>query len=111
MGRGKVYRRVDAVVLWDAESQTDMAEMDGETSFTAWEGVRMVGAGFAWCREFGAPIEKGEGCGKLCEKYSPRNGKSGMCMEWRHCYEDGQEVRFEKGEDGKWRVMKVEEDK
>lgn len=108
MKRGKVYRRVNAEVLYDARTQTDMAEIDGETSFTAWEGVRMVGEGFGWCAEFNFHIEKGEGCGKLCEKYRPRNGKSGICMEWRHCYEDGQEVRFEKGEDGKWRETKTE---
>jgi hypothetical protein len=30
---------------------------------------------------------RGEGCGKECEGYSPRNGISGICNHYGYCYE------------------------
>ena len=34
--------------------------------------------GMFWCRKIGEPGEVGS-CGKHCNEYSPKNGKSGMC--------------------------------
>lgn len=35
----------------------------------------------AWCKVVGLPTEIGE-CGKQCEDYKPRNGKSGCCVHY-----------------------------
>jgi hypothetical protein len=35
----------------------------------------------AWCKVVGLPTEIGE-CGKQCEDYKPRNGKSGCCLHY-----------------------------
>ena len=35
--------------------------------------------GLFYCKEFQEFGETGEGCGKTCDKYTPRNGKSGCC--------------------------------
>ena len=35
---------------------------------------------------------KGERCGRDCEDYEPKNGKSGMCKYKRKCYTWGKEV-------------------
>jgi len=43
--------------------------------------------GYAWCKQFHDMVETGQGnCGKLCEKYSPRNGKNGRCRFSGHFY-------------------------
>jgi hypothetical protein len=39
-----------------------------------------------YCTQFGSVGSVGEGCGKECEKYSPRNGKSGRCRFSNNCY-------------------------
>lgn len=40
-----------------------------------------------WCMKEGETIEKGsDACGKLnCSHYKPRNGKNGICKEYRLC--------------------------
>lgn len=40
-----------------------------------------------WCMKEGETIEKGsDTCGKLnCQHYKPRNGKNGICKEYRLC--------------------------
>jgi hypothetical protein len=32
-----------------------------------------------------------DGCGKVCDEYEPRNGKSGCCKHMSFCYEPGRE--------------------
>ena len=44
------------------------------------------GTEYFWCSEFGEVGETGESCGKLCDKYSPRNGKNGRCRFHKNCY-------------------------
>jgi hypothetical protein len=53
---------------------------------------RIIGA--FWCKEFEKWGENdGMTCGKICSKYSPRNGKSGICRRWSNInYEPGEEV-------------------
>jgi len=42
--------------------------------------------GYFYCREYGQADEVGN-CGKACEKYKPRNGKSGICSHHGPVYE------------------------
>lgn len=46
---------------------------------------------YFYCHEFGDFGEVGESCGKICDKYSPRNGKSGCCKHRGFCYIPGKE--------------------
>lgn len=49
------------------------------------EAVRDIGGEFFYCKAIGEVGEKSEGgCGKQCDLYEPRNGKNGLCKEWRH---------------------------
>ena len=41
---------------------------------------------YFWCDEFQEIGETGESCGKLCDKYKPRNGKNGKCCHHKNCY-------------------------
>jgi hypothetical protein len=49
------------------------------------EAVRELKSDYFYCKGFGELGEKSEGgCGKDCDLYEPRNGKNGICKEWRH---------------------------
>ena len=51
------------------------------------EAKRSLGESYFWCtinQEIG---ETGQGCGKSCEDYKPRNGKNGRCCHAGSCYE------------------------
>jgi len=39
-----------------------------------------------YCNEYGEVGLKGEGCGRECDLYSPRNGKNGRCKHSKNCY-------------------------
>lgn len=51
------------------------------------EAKRETGTGYFFCKEFGEICETKEGCGKLCEKYIPNNGKNGRCKHYGYVYE------------------------
>lgn len=54
-----------------------------------------VGNGYFFCAEFLEPGEVGhEDCGKFCEKYKPRNGKSGRCVHSKNLYEMTDKVKL-----------------
>ena len=45
------------------------------------------GTGYFFCTEYLEHGEVGEGCGKVCEHYSPRNGKNGRCRYSNNVYQ------------------------
>jgi hypothetical protein len=47
----------------------------------------MYGSDYFYCQEYGEMGEKGEGCGRFCDFYKPRNGKNGRCRHSRNPYE------------------------
>lgn len=50
---------------------------------TIYEAQRQDVVGFFWCKGYQTDMDKSESeCGKGCEKYSPRNGKSGCCRHY-----------------------------
>lgn len=54
-------------------------------------------ADFFFCRNYGMTGEKGS-CGRMCEGYQPRNGKSGVCKHFGRMYENtGKEFKVEVG--------------
>jgi len=52
----------------------------------------LTGEGFFYCREYGEVGEVGNGCGKECKSYNPRNGKNGRCTKSVNCYEHGEKI-------------------
>ena len=51
------------------------------------EAKRETGSSYFFCQQFGEVGEVGEGCGKVCPKYKPNNGKSGRCKHYGYVYE------------------------
>lgn len=62
------------------------------------------GSGYFWCKAVDAVGEVSEGgCGKMCEHYKPRNGKSGRCKHSGYVYDQTDEMRVLKIKDWKMR--------
>jgi len=41
---------------------------------------------YFYCREFQEIGDVGQGCGRMCKKYAPRNGKNGRCKHSANPY-------------------------
>lgn len=56
---------------------------------TVFEAKAEIGSDMFFCKELLEVGMKGEGdgCGKMCEHYKPRNGKSGRCKHSGFVYE------------------------
>lgn len=65
-------------LAWDkATIKAEMREQ-GLTEIEAHEAIPVSDPNYIWCKEFMEVGERGE-CGKNCDKYAPKNGKSGCC--------------------------------
>jgi len=62
---------------------------NGLTELELFEAQVMFGSGLFSCTHInvGCCGEVGEGCGKECEYYKPRNGKNGRCRYSGYVYE------------------------
>lgn len=78
----------------------------GNNSIILFEAKRMLNAGMFWCKYLLNEGEVGEGCGKFCEYYKPRNGKSGRCVNSGHVYEVTDKMITLKLDNGKLKIMK-----
>lgn len=64
----------------------DMKE-EGIIELKIFEAEINIGEGFFYCSKIGDAGEVGEGCGKFCKDYKPRNGKNGRCVHSGYCYD------------------------
>ncbi|HMR88761.1 MAG TPA: hypothetical protein PKD51_11440 [Saprospiraceae bacterium] len=68
-----------------------------DNNLTESEGTKAVmqkRSEYFWCSHFGDIGLVGDGCGKECVKYSPRNGKNGRCRFSSNIYNQGDKVKF-----------------
>jgi len=66
------------------------------TDLKVYEAKRVNGTGFFFCKEFSEMGESKESCGNICEKYSPRNEKNGICKHYGYVYGQGKEITLKK---------------
>lgn len=60
-----------------------LMNFEGWSELTLYEAKRQDAPGYFYCKEYQEPMDKDEGgCGKACENYLPRNGKSGCCIHY-----------------------------
>lgn len=52
----------------------------------------ITGEDFFYCKEYSEIGTVGEGCGKECKDYQPRNGKNGRCKKSINCYEQNEKI-------------------
>ena len=74
----------------------DMEEQ-GIKEVKAFEARTTHGEGYFYCAEYRDIGEVGESCGRICDKYTPNNGRNGRCKHYRHCYEPTD----------KWIILKI----
>lgn len=61
---------------------------NGLSKMTVFEAKADKSNDYFYCKEYNEVGEKSEGgCGKVCDKYKPRNGKNGRCAHSGYCYE------------------------
>ena len=72
----------------------DMMRLEELTEMEVFEAKIEYGTGLFWCNKQGELGEVGEGCGKMCEEYKPRNGKNGRCVHSGPVYSPDQKVKI-----------------
>ena len=86
------FTNFDEETAWRKSDIIEQMKDEGIESITVSKAVRSIHEGFFWCNwSYSACVAESETCGKFCNGYIPRNGKSGICRHWRHCYEPGDE--------------------
>lgn len=72
---------------YDMPTIKDMMKSDGISQMEVEEAEMSTGTGMFYCSALGEVGETSEGgCGKFCDKYKPRNGKSGRCRSHKNVY-------------------------
>ena len=76
----KLYFREDNDEICFTKKQIieDMKEEE-ISELKVFEAKRVTGEPYFWCTANQEVGEIGQGCGKLCNQYKPRNGKNGRC--------------------------------
>ena len=70
------------------DTHLDHMEKYGVSKMDVYEAKAEFGSGYFFCQEYGVVGEQdGMTCGKICDKYKPRNGKNGRCVHNGYCYE------------------------
>lgn len=80
----------DETLCYSLAHHIDLLAMDQKSEVRLYPAQRIVGTGDFWCSEFDFWGEKGDAykpCGKACDAYEPRNGKSGSCRHSGHLYD------------------------
>jgi hypothetical protein len=79
---------------FDSETAYDLATLKGRAKrlymnqITVTKAVPDPFKDHFYCKEFDYVGVKSDGeCGKICDGYTPKNGKSGMCRHQAKCYE------------------------
>jgi len=85
----KLYFQKDEEMAYSLQYHLDYMKENDIKEMEVFEAKIEYVKGFFFCKEFGSMGEVGEGCGKICIEYSPRNGKSGRCKHSGHLYSPG----------------------
>ena len=81
------FSDMDEERCYTMKSILDWMKDEGMEILTIYPAKMMTGDSFFYCSVHGECGEVGEGCGRLCKEYNPRNGKNGRCRHSRNCYE------------------------
>ena len=75
-------------------------DIDDLTGLEVYEAEREGMSNFFWCKEYSFCAERGMAdCGRECNEYEPRNGKSGCCKHHTNqVYGYGKKVIIKKGD-------------
>lgn len=84
---GKLYFRDDDENCYDLDEHLDYMVENCISEMDVFEAKIEHGTGYFFCIEFQEVGEVNATCGRMCGKYIPRNGKSGICKHYGFVYE------------------------
>lgn len=87
-------RREDDELCYPLGHFIEKARITGEKTIVLYEAIPDKDRGYFFCRAVGAVgvNDDVDGCGKNCDLYAPKNGKSGMCRHKGRCYTPTEKV-------------------
>lgn len=86
------YFRDDDDICYDIESHLQYMIENNIEQMKVFLAKRVINSEYFYCNYFFEVGEKSEGgCGKICQAYIPRNGKSGACKFTGYVYERSDE--------------------
>jgi hypothetical protein len=84
----RFFFRDDDCGCYKLDAHINYMVENGLTEMDLFLAKRETNTPYFFCKHFGEVGEKSEGtCGKLCEGYESRNGKSGVCQHYGYTYE------------------------
>lgn len=88
----KFFKLEDDEMCYSIEHFQDIMRDNGLTEMEVFKAVIHSDRFYFWCKSFREFIERHDICGKDCDFYSPRNGKSGCCVHQVNGYQAGEKV-------------------
>lgn len=88
------FSNIDEENCWTKKYFLEEMKEQGLTELQVNLAERVLRTNYFFCKAVGLVGEKGNEfdlCGKNCDLYKPRNGKSGCCKHRGFCYEPGKE--------------------
>lgn len=93
MSKKFYFRTLDDEVCYHLENHMDDAKDEGLAYIELYQAQRENVNGMFYCTAVNECTEEGM-CGKICDDYSPKNGKSGICRHKAKFYTAGKKVRL-----------------
>ena len=75
----KLYFQDDDENCYNIQHHIDYMKENEIKEMKVFEAKPEHGTGMFFCKEYSEVGEVNGTCGKMCDKYMPRNGKSGIC--------------------------------
>jgi len=85
------FEDIDSEQCFTKDTFIDMMKFNNVKEMEVLEAIKETVSGMIYCKASGSVGEKGE-CGKQCDDYQPKNGKSGMCRNQGQLYRHGDKV-------------------
>ena len=80
------FEKGDCELCYTKQHFMEVMEERGITEIEVFPAIIEYGTDYFYCQEHGESGMSGEGCGKFCDFYKPRNGKNGRCRHHSNCY-------------------------
>lgn len=82
----------DSIFCYEKSTIKELIKDLGLTEKVCFTAIKDEIADHIYCKEYRQVGSKSESCGKECPKYTPRNGKNGVCKFHSPCYEHDKEI-------------------
>ena len=87
------FRNEASEMCYTLNYHMEQARDDGLTEIELFTAIHVKVEGIIWCEAFDKCGDNGC-CGRQCEDYKPRNGKSGICKHQGKLYVPDEKVKF-----------------